>query len=971
MNKLFTLLFLALLVSPVFSQDCLPNGINFNTQQEIDDFGINYPGCMHILGDVNIDETNISNLDGLENITAISGLLRIYDNADLISISGLENLDSVGGELTIYYNTALSNLHGLENLNSIGGNVTIGNNETLSSLSGLENLSSVGGDLYIGLNPVLTSLISLENVNYIESLNISGNNILTNLNGLENLNAIMGPLKIEDNDALTSLSGLENLNLVEGWMTIRYNDGLNNLNGLENLDIVGGWIYIEGNSLLNNLNGLDNLVSIGGGLIESNSSLSNLNALNNLTLIDGDFHIKSNHSLTSLNGLENLNSVGGALEISYNNALTSISSLANLTYVGSSFYIEYNSSLLNLDGLENLNTVGNYVRIVSNTALTSLSGLANLSYIGNYLVIISNPVLTSLNGLGNLTHTTALSILNNNSLNSLSGLVNLNSVDGAIYIQNNQSLSHCLFPFICNYPDEVNSNDIHSNASGCNSLGEINQGCLNFFDRLYHPIYYDLNNNGIQDISEPYLPQASVLINPGEIISYGNANNGGYHLLESGTYTITYNQDYSPNWQLTSNTSTYNITLDDNNPNDTIYFGLTPVDSISIVTTSLASGPMRCNSMVLFTATVYNDGTLPTSGTLWLQVDVNTTGAQYLDIPDTIVSPYRYGWHYNNLFPGHSLTKKISLGIPGPPNFPIGESVTFSSFSNYEDANGINETDKFIHTELVQCSYDPNDKLVQPSHPGGYALLAEDLIYTIRFQNTGNTEAYNVLIRDTLSEYLDPNTFRMIASSHEAVLSTSMTDERYLDFFFENIFLPDSTSNFEGSQGYVQYSIRPYEGLEELTEVDNRAGIYFDNNPPVITNTTENVLVATFDADADGYEIWLDCDEMNPDVNPGATEIPNNGIDENCDGADLIVSANELAENNIRIYPQPTSGLLMLDLPADIEGDLEVVDQHGKTLMETRFQRETILDLSSLPQGVYMLLLKTGEGLWLERVVKL
>jgi hypothetical protein len=40
------------------------------------------------------------------------------------------------------------------------------------------------------------------------------------------------------------------------------------------------------------------------------------------------------------------------------------------------------------------------------------------------------------------------------------------------------------------------------------------------------------------------------------------------------------------------------------------------------------------------------------------------------------------------------------------------------------------------------------------------------------------------------------------------------------------------------------------------------------------------------DADLDGVRRPADCNDTNPAIRPGATDVPDNGADENCDGAD-------------------------------------------------------------------------------------
>jgi type IX secretion system substrate protein/receptor L domain-containing protein len=216
-----------------YSQSCLPDGVTFTTQTQIDNFSTNYPNCDEIEGNVTITGSNISNLQGLNIITIIHGNLAVIQTDSLEDFSGLNNLISIGDQFIVgwwenNHNRRLKSFHGLENLRTIGSIFTVRANPLLSDFTGLDSLRSVFF-LEIGKNERLSSLnglVSLDSIHY--GLIIAGTDSLVDLQGLSHLTFVKIYIEIKYNESLLSLSGLDNLthNSLEYFLTIKNNPKL-------------------------------------------------------------------------------------------------------------------------------------------------------------------------------------------------------------------------------------------------------------------------------------------------------------------------------------------------------------------------------------------------------------------------------------------------------------------------------------------------------------------------------------------------------------------------------------------------------------------------------------------------------------------------------------------------------------------------------------------------------------------------
>ncbi len=231
--------------------------------------------------------------------------------------------------------------------------------------------------------------------------------------------------------------------------------------------------------------------------------------------------------------------------------------------------------------------------------------------------------------------------------------------------------------------------------------------------------------------------------------------------------------------------------------------------------------------------------------------------------------------------------------------------------------------------EAIDCqenigSYDPNDKQAFPKGYGAAHFIEAntDIEYRIRFQNTGTDTAFTVVVLDTLSPHLDATSIRPGASSH--AYDFALLDGNVLRFQFDNILLPDSSTNEPASNGFVKFRVSQKADNADGTLIENNAAIYFDFNEPIITNTTFHTIGDHF----------------------------------------VLVSTDETSVGSLKVYPNPAVGTVFFELPEMAQNNrFQLMDNLGKTVMTAEFSEKMFrFERKNLPAGVYFFQITTGNG---------
>lgn len=363
------------------------------------------------------------------------------------------------------------------------------------------------------------------------------------------------------------------------------------------------------------------------------------------------------------------------------------------------------------------------------------------------------------------------------------------------------------------------------------------------FNEISGKVYLDENENGMFDAGEAELSHVPTQIMPASHFSYTAQTGLFRHFVEPGTYEIAPLLD--PCFELTSGPATYTVDFDGTMNITGLNFGVRPLSDLAELNIDLTSALTRCNRSVPFWLTLSNTGCKILDGRYSLTLSDLANFESAIPAPNEVVGNTLF-WDFSDLLPNHQQQVLLFFQIAGANQ--TGELIEIPLTAFLEDTGGgLVLSDEQTYVSEIRCSYDPNDKLVTPERSlypeftENYTLFEEELNYTVRFQNTGNDTAFQVVIRDHLSDKLDWATFRPGASSHP--YEARLLDNGLVEFHFNDILLVDATTNEPESHGFVQFRIFSRNEVGEGSAIQNFAKIYFDFNPPIITNTTRNIMV--------------------------------------------------------------------------------------------------------------------------------
>ncbi len=491
-------------------------------------------------------------------------------------------------------------------------------------------------------------------------------------------------------------------------------------------------------------------------------------------------------------------------------------------------------------------------------------------------------------------------------------------------------------PFTC-LPNYISSMDaLTLNYPLCASGGTVNQNGCPQTGSIIGSVYYDYNIDCMKNNNETTLLNAPLKLynNIGTLIQQSSPVTSGsfYFSAPAGSYYIvldTTNKPYSV-FCTHPGIDTSFATITNNQIVDSLDFAISCKPGFDIGTQSIYTNgwvfPGQKHQLNIRAGDMSKWYGLNCANGISGQVIVTVTGnVTYLGPGPGALTPIVSGNTFTYNISDFAQVNNISdfkLYFKTNTTAQSGDTISVNVIVNPSsgDNNLVNNSFKYYYN--VVNSHDPNKKETYPTNVSpGYS---DYLTYTIHFQNTGTAPAFNISLIDTLDTQLDQNTFEIINYSHSNIIQ--LTGNKLI-INFSNINLPDSTHDFNGSQGFLQYRIKPKATWVAPYKIKNTAYIYFDYNTPIVTNTTYNSILTT------------------------------NGL-------------NEIKETITTLFPNPTNGSFTIEINTKEKQTIQLFDVTGNSLLSQTIENgKGTIDASHLSAGVYNVSIKGNTSVINKKVV--
>lgn len=379
-------------------------------------------------------------------------------------------------------------------------------------------------------------------------------------------------------------------------------------------------------------------------------------------------------------------------------------------------------------------------------------------------------------------------------------------------------------------------------------------------------VYHDVNCNEVMDPGENVISNRLIYNEDGIPKAYSNLE-GNIAFYDVAGVEHLYFAETLPGF--TTNTNT--VYSEESTEITDVNFGYCAENEMADFGVNITSvgEPPRPGFPVDYEVCVSNYGTAASSIEVVFNFS-NMLNASVIDADGGTVNENSIVWNMEDfgLFQTHCFSVSMQVAVGTPAGTILNPIATVQPAPPVFDVNVHNNEHSFVHE--VVAAYDPNDKTVDypvVNHTEIETGEGAELEYLIRFQNNGNFYATFVRVEDELPDLLDISSIEMIHASHDYELI--FHEDQKVEWYFDNIMLPDSTTDEPGSHGHIHFRIStiPDVNLEDV--ITNSASIFFDFKDPVITEPA----VTTF----------IDCSE-------GSLSIL--GVEPVCPGEALVLTTN-------------------------------------------------------------------------------